>query len=142
MAKTIAFTAKLTLTEDVVTLSNASSTKTQTRESTLTAIHQTLQNVGTAREAVSLVDINITNATGAEYVVLLFNRDATNFVTVEQQTGAATYAIIGKMLPGEPYGAHRRPKLDVSGYGGLFLTANTAACNVEVVASSAGNPLA
>lgn len=142
MANEISLTAKLSVTKNSVTVTNAVSTKTQTMESAKEKLHHTVQGVGTTREAVSLGDVDKTNATGGEYIVLLCNRDTTNFVIVEVQTGASTYQQVGLMRPGEFWGPVRMQKLDASGYGGLFLDADNTDCDVEVVACEAGDPTA
>jgi hypothetical protein len=149
MANEISLTAKLSVSKGSVSIANAISTKTQSMASTTgfgggaadDMCHHT-QNVGTTREAIDLVDVDNTNATGGEYILLLYNRDATNYVTVEVQTGAASYWTVGIMRPGESWGPNRLPKLDGSGYGGVFCDADTAACRVEVLACEAGDPAA
>lgn len=140
MAKTAAWTVKLLVTEGDVTMTNSQITKTQTRESTLTTIHHTIQPVDTSREALDIGSIDITNASGKEYGFIVYNRDTTNFVTVEVKIGSSTYWPLTKMMPGEPYAVPRAPKLDSSGYGGYYLTADTASCDCEVVATSLGDP--
>lgn len=140
MANEISITAKIAATKNSVTVTNAVSTKTQTMSSTSTYLSHIAQEVETSREAVSIGDVDISNATGLEYLLLLANRDSTNYVTVEVKTGASTYQTCGIIRPGEFWGPVRLPKLDASGYGGIYLTANTATCEVEVVAVEAGDP--
>lgn len=142
MANEIAFTAKISAAKNSVTVTNTVSTKTQTMATTATYLTHIAQDVGTSREVVSLGDVDNTNATGDEYILLLANRDSTNYVTVEVRTGASTYQSCGVMRPGEFWGPVRLSKLDSSGYGGIYVTANTAACEVEVVAAEAGDPAA
>jgi hypothetical protein len=147
MANEITLTSKLSVSKGGISVANAVSSKTQSMASTTghgggpaTYMTDHNQNVGTTREAVNLVDVDNSNATGGEYILRLCNLDSTNFVTVEIQTGASTYATVGIMRPGEPWGPVRLPKLDASGYGGIFVDADTAACSVEVTAAEAGDP--
>lgn len=142
MANEISLTAKISATKSSVTVTNSTSTKTQTMAAAAAHMHHTIQAVGTSREAVALGDVDNSNATGDEYWVLLFNRDATNFVIVEALVGSATYYQVGLMRPGECWGPVRMQKLDGDGYGALYMDADTAACNVEVVAVEAGDPAA
>lgn len=140
MASEIQLTAKLNAAKNSVTVANAVSTKTQTMASTLDKLHHTVQAVSTSREALSLGDVDNSNATGDEHIVLLFNRGETYNVKVEVKTGASTYQQSGLMRPGEPWGPVRMQKLDASGYGGLYLTSVTGDSDVEVVACAAGDP--
>ncbi len=142
MAKTIAFTAKLVLTEGDVTMLNSKTDKTQIRESTLTAIHHTVQSVAGTEEALSVGDVNIASSGGADYVIQLWNRDTgSGYVEVLTETAAGTYHPMGKMLAGEPFGPIRRAKNVNASYGGIFLKGSTAGPrDVEVLVSSAGDP--
>lgn len=142
MANEITIQSKLTATKGGSSVTNYTSDFTITMESTLTKMTNLVQGVGTTREAVDVGDVDITNATGAQYLLQLTNNDATNFVLLEVQTGASTYWTVGVMLPGESWGPVRLPKLDGSGYGGIFMDADTAACDVNVVAVAAGDPTA
>lgn len=147
MANEITLTAKILATKNSVSVTNSVSTKVQSMAASTgfgggaaeDVAHHT-QNVGTSREAVDLVDVDNSNATGGEYILMLYNRDDTNFVTVEINTGSSAYFQVGLMRPGEPWGPVRMQKLDASGYGGIFLDADTAACQVEVLAIEAGDP--
>lgn len=141
MANEIGFTAKLTVQKSGVTVTQQTSTKTQSMATALTKLHHTVQSVGTSEESVSVGDVDISNATGDQYLVLFYNRNATNYVEVSVKYAATpSYWVIGVMRPGEPWGPARIPKLDGSSLGGLFLKANTAACDVEVTVCEAGTP--
>jgi hypothetical protein len=146
MANEIQMNSGLKATKNSVTVQTSPAvtfSKIQTMEAALNKEHHTTQAVGTSEEAVSIGDIDNSNATGDEYIVQLVNRDSTNYVEVKVKYAATpSYWTIGVMRPGEPWGPARVPKLDGSSLGGLFLKANTAACNVEVVACEAGDPAA
>jgi hypothetical protein len=87
-----------------------------------------LQSVGTSREAVVLGDVS----TAKSYLVRLRNNDATNYVELEVYN-ATNYVKAGILYPGEIWGPARIPE-NIT----LHLTANTAACVVEVIAAEAG----
>jgi hypothetical protein len=87
-----------------------------------------LQSVGTSREAVVLGDVS----TAKSYLVRLRNNDATNYVELEAYN-ATNYVKAGILYPGEIWGPARIPE-NIT----LHLTANTAACVVEVIAAEAG----
>lgn len=140
MANEITIQSKLTATKGGSSVTNYTSDFTISMNTALTKMASVVQGVGTVREAVELGDVDISNATGDEYWIRLTNNDSTNFVTVEVKTGASTYAVIGKMYAGESWGPVRMAKLDGSGYGGIYLTANTAACDVDVTICEAGDP--
>ena len=142
MSSEISLTSKLQVTKNAVTVVNAVSTKSQTMAAALEKLHHTVQAITTAREAVSLGDVDNSYAAGDEHFVVLYNRGETYNVKVEVKTGASTYQQVGLMRPGEPWGPVRMQKLDVSGYGGLYLTSVTGDADVEVVASEAGDPAA
>ncbi len=142
MAKTIVFTAKLVLTEGDVVMLNSKTDKTQLRESTLTAIHHTIQSVAGTEEALSVGDVNVSYASGSDYVIQLWNRDTgAGYVEVLTETAAGTYDHMGKMLAGEPFGPIRRAKNENGSFGGIFLRGSDAGPrDVEVLVSSAGDP--
>lgn len=133
----IEMTFKLTLNEGVVSMTNAQSSKNQTRESTLDKIHHTIQNVGTSYEDVSTGDVTLTK----QHVMCLMNRDATNFVTVAALKDGSNMAEQFIMLPGECCGPFRLA-LQSAGYPKLQMKADTAACAVEVLVGDAGDPAA
>jgi hypothetical protein len=139
MANEITTAFKLSVTKGGVTITNATGTgtKTQTIQSNLTGVvHHTVQSVGHAEaEALSLGDVTLT----ADHMVLLINRDATNFVTVNANKSADHLAVCGKMLPGESWGPVRLLAQTAS-YPSITLQADTADCLVEVVACDAGDP--
>lgn len=148
MANEISLTAKLSVTANSVTVTNATSTKTQSIDADFDvtnppALHHTLQEVGTSEEAVDLGDIDTTNATGDEYMLLLANRDATNYVDVFvklTEGSPDTYKQIGRMRPGEFWAGRMVQATAADDIGGIYLKADTAACQVEVVACEAGVP--
>lgn len=143
MANEITLTAALQASKNSVKVVNSTTAKIQNMETVKTHMTHEIQNVGTSEEALDVGDVDITNATGGEYMVLLFNRDATNYVSVEVKYAATpSYWVIGIMRPGEPWGPVRLPKLDGSSLGGIYLKANTAACDVEIVVVEGGNPAA
>jgi hypothetical protein len=146
MANEIQMNSGLKATKNSVTVQTSPAvtfSKIQTMESTLDKEHHTVQAVGTSEEALSLGDVDNSNATGDEYMVQCINRDPTNYVEVLVKYAATpSYWVIGKMRPGEPWGPVRLPKLDGSSLGGIYLKANTASCDVEVVTFEAGDPAA
>ena len=142
MANAINVTSKLSATFSAEVFTNTLTTLNTVPETTSTKGAHIAQTVGTAREAVLIGDVDITNATGNDYWLQLRNVDATNYVTVEMQYGAATYLQIGMMRPGGSWGPNLLPKLDGSGYNGIFLDADTADCLVVGVAAEAGDPAA
>ena len=142
MANEISLQFKLQAAKNGATIVNATTTKTQTMASTATSMTHLTQNVGTSREAVDLGDVDNSNATGGEYLVLLRNMDDTNWCMVELNHGSSAYYQVGLMRPGECWGPVRMQKLDGSGYGGLFLDFDTAGGEIEVLACEAGDPAA
>lgn len=60
---------------------------------------------------------------------MLKNLDATNFITVY---AASAGTVVGKMLPGEPYGPVRLG----SGMQAPYVKADTAACQMEVLVAN------
>jgi hypothetical protein len=138
MSNEITITAKLLAAKNNASVSNSVSSKTQTMESTLDNLHHTVQDVGTSSESVSLGDITV----GDQHWILLKNLDPTNFVTVHVRKDVTpTDTVAGIMLPGEPFGPVRAGA-QTGGYPHYRMTANTAACPVEVVACDAGDPTA
>jgi len=100
-------------------------------------MHHTIQSVGSgAKEIPSVGDVDVTK----QYGVLLYNRDATNFVTVYVRKDVTpTDTEAGKMLPGEPWGPVRMPA-QAAGYPVIYMQADTAACDVEVTVVDLGDP--
>lgn len=138
MANEITVQAKLTAAKNGASITNATSSKTQTMESTLEKLHHTVQEVGTSSEAVSLGDVDVSK----QHWILLRNLDATNFVTVHiRKDVTPTDTVAGVMLPGESFGPVRAGA-QTAGYPHYRTTADTAACPVEVGACDAGNPAA
>lgn len=132
MANEISVTAKLTFAYGGTTITNATSTDSITLNTSGldgSAI-QNVQTVGTSREALVVGDVD----TASAYFVLLRNKDATNYVTVETYD-STNYVASGIMYAGELYGPVRVPAGKT-----IHLTANTAACQVETVVCEAGVP--
>jgi hypothetical protein len=91
------------------------------------------QSVGTAAEDVALLDIDLAN----QHIVMLTNKDATNFVTIyDRKDATPTDVTTAVIYPGESYGPVRRIA-QTAGYPKLRMLADTASCNVEVVACEA-----
>jgi hypothetical protein len=136
MANEVTLNAKLTISKGGASVTNLTSTKSQNIQSTLPG-HQIdeVQSVGTSRTSISLGSI----AVASQYFLLLRNQDPTNFVKVEVQSGVATWGVAGFMKPGETFGPVRCAAQS-GGYPVYVLTADTAACDVEVVAGEAGDP--
>lgn len=137
MANEITFTAKLEAKKNNVSISPLVTSKVQTMESTLTKMHHSVQSVGSgAAEELSVGDVDVTKQHG----VLLYNRDAANYVTVRVRKDAVpTDTDVGVMRPGEPWGPVRMPA-QAAGYPKIMLQANVAACDVEVLVCDAGDP--
>jgi len=117
----------------VTSVGNAVKTATLVGNVTNARAFSNTQAVGTAEEPVELLDVSITQ----QYVVMLTNKDATNYVVVKVETGAATYHIIGRIYPGESWGPVRMPVPASTPYPRLAVLADTAACNVEVICGEA-----
>lgn len=133
----ITWLAKLTLIEGNVTVTNSKSQADQTRESTLTKLHHTIQNVdSTTAENLSLGDLSLAK----EISVLLQNLDQTNYVEIEFHKDGSNLATVCRMRPNEFFLA--RLNAQSGGYPKIMLKANTAPCDVEIVAGEAGNPAA
>lgn len=139
MANEITFDAKLKAQKNNVSVTQITTSKTQTMEAALTKMHHTVQSVGSgAAEDLSTGDVDLTK----QYVVLLWNRSAANFVTVTVRKDVTpTDTSNGIMLPGEPWGPVRMPA-QVGGYPKIRLQGDTAACDVEVTVVEAGDPTA
>ncbi len=132
MPNEITLTSGLSHSHSGSTLNTGSRSKTVTVETTFTVQrhHFTVQNVGTSREAMSVGDVD----TAKDYMVALKNLDGTNFVKVEVYD-STNYVYAFNIEPGEPFGPVR-----VDGGKTLHLTADAAACSVEVAVSDAGDP--
>lgn len=92
-----------------------------------------VQVVGTSAEDVDLQDLTLTE----QHIVFLTNKDATNYVEIyDRKDATPTDTLTGIIYPGEMYGPVRRPAQS-GGYPKLRMAANTASCNVEVVACEA-----
>ena len=112
---------------------NAVKTATLLGDATNSRAFSNTQLVGTAEEPVALLDVSITQ----QYVVMLTNKDATNFVVVKVEVSAAAYHIIGRIYPGESWGPVRMPVPASTPYPRLAVLADTAACSVEVICGEA-----
>lgn len=133
MPNEISVTAKLTFSYSGTTITNATSTDSITLNTAGGLDGSALQNVqtvGTSRESLVVGDVD----TASAYFVLLRNKDADNYVTVETYD-STNYVASGIMYPGELYGPVRVPAGKT-----IHLTANTAACQVETVVCEAGAP--
>ena len=142
MANEIELTSKLSATKGGVTVVNVTTTKRQTMSTTADDMIEGTQVIPTSETALDVGDVDITNATGDEYIVQLYNADSTNYVSVLIKTGSSTYSNPMLMRPGESWGPNRIAKLDGSGYGGIYLKADTASCRIGKVVVEAGDPAA
>ena len=112
---------------------NAVKTATLLGDATNSRAFSNTQLVGTAEEPVALLDVSIAQ----QYVVMLTNKDATNYVVVKVEVSAAAYHIIGRIYPGESWGPVRMPVPASTPYPRLAVLADTADCNVEVICGEA-----
>lgn len=137
MANEITFKASLKGQKNNVSVSQLTDSKIQTMESTVEKLHHTVQSVGSgAAEDVSTGDVDVTK----QHCILLYNRSATNFVTVTLRKDATpTDVTAGIMRPGEPFGPIRAPA-QAAGYPKYRMQADTATCDVEVTVIDAGDP--
>lgn len=145
MASEVQFTAKIAAAKLSVSMTNLVSTKTQNMQAaTFVAQHMqhNVQAVGASEEALDVGDVDISNATGGDYAVLLFNRDTgLNYVEVKYKiTAGPTYWIAAKLLAGECFLAGRVPKLDGSSLGGIYLKSSSGTQNVESLVVEMGDP--
>ncbi len=121
MANEITITAKLSVSKGGTSVANA--TSTDSIDMAGTNMMTLVQSVGTSAEAVGpLTDID----TASSYFVLFRNKDSTNYVEVSFDAGG-TYSL--RMNAGELCGPFR-----VVAGEAIHLRANTAACEVEVIA--------
>lgn len=139
MPNEITFNASLRAQKNNVSVAQLTTQKVQTMESTIEKLHHTVQSVGSgAAEDVSTGDVDVTK----QYCILLYNRDAANFVTVTVRKDVTpTDVDVGIMRPGEPFGPLRAPA-QAGGYPKYRMKADTAACDVEVTVIDAGDPAA
>ena len=138
MANEITFQASLKVTKNNVSVAQLTTAKTQTMEAALTKLHHTTQSVGTSAEDLSSGDVDITK----QYLVQLWNRASANYVTVRiRKDVTPTDTDVGVMRPGEPWGPVRMPAQS-GGYPKILLISNTAASDVEVTVTDAGDPAA
>lgn len=148
MANEISLSFKLAATKNSVTVQNAVQTKVQTMQSDLDAMRAITQEVASAtKEAVELGDVDATNASGADYMLAMVNRDSTAAVDVYvgfDDSSSQGYIHVGQMKPGEPWGPVRLQKATEDTYhtGNIFIAGNGGTALVEVIAVACGNPSA
>lgn len=132
MADEIRITSLITHNDGSASATTGTTTVDVDVETTITSQKHILnvQNVGTSREAIVTGDVD----TSKDYFVRFKNLDDTNFVKIE--TYDSTNYVYGfNIEPGETFGPAR-----VDGGKTVHLTADTAACSVEVFACDAGDP--
>jgi hypothetical protein len=113
--------------------SNTTQTNGVDPDTTAVRAFKNVQIAGTSSEDVDLQDLTLTE----QHIVMLTNKDATNYVEIyDRKDATPTDTLTGIIYPGETYGPVRRPAQS-GGYPKLRVLANTAACNVEVVACEA-----
>jgi hypothetical protein len=113
----------------------SNTTKTQDMDPDATAVRafKNVQAIGTSAEDVDMQDLTLTE----QQKVMFTNKDATNFVDIYVRKDATpTDTHVGRIYPSETWGPVRMPAQS-GGYPKLRLQADTAACNVEVVACEA-----
>jgi len=139
MANEITIQASLKSQKNNISVSQITTSKVQTMESTQEKMHHTVQDVGTgAVEDLSSGEVDLTK----RYMVLLYNLTSAKNVTVRvSKHGAPTDPDVGIMRPGEPWGPVRMPAQS-GGYPKLLMISNTAASDVEVTVTEAGDPAA
>jgi len=131
MAVTSTLTIRLSHSDGVSTISNASSSVTFSIPGTVVGDHITnTQAVGTSREALVVGDV----LTSERYVFVARNLDATNYVEVETYDGVA-YVVCSHLEPGEMCA------FVVSASKTIHLKANTAECRVETFVGEIGTPV-
>ena len=137
MANEITFESGLTVAKNNVSVSQLTKSKVQTMEAALTKVHHTVQEIGFgAAEDLTTGDVNLAK----QHLVHLVNRASANFVTVTIRKDATpTDVTAGIMRPGEPWGPVRMPA-QAGGYPKIRLQSDTAASDVEVTVSDAGDP--
>ena len=113
--------------------SNTTKTNGVDPDATSVRAFKNVQIAGTSAEDVNLLDLTLTE----EHIVLFTNKDATNFVDIYVRKDATpTDTHVGRIYNTESWGPVRMPAQS-GGYPKLRFIADTAACNVEVVACEA-----
>jgi hypothetical protein len=134
----ITFQSKLQFTKNNQTYTNAQQQTVVSSSAAAAAGHHTTQEVGLTSEEVSLGDVDVS----VEYGLRLQNHSTVNFVDVFLRKDVTpTDVWAGRMRPHEPFGPLRAPP-QTAGYPHYRLLADTASCDVEVVAFDAGVPAA
>jgi hypothetical protein len=124
---------KLQFSSGGIEASNTTQTNGVDPDTTAVRAFKNPQVIGTSAEDVDLQDLTLTE----EHIVLLTNKDATNYVDIYYRKDATpTDTHAGRIYPTEMWGPVRLPAQS-GGYPKLRMVANTAACNVEVVACEA-----
>jgi hypothetical protein len=130
---TITRNVNFTWNNGYISVGNAVKTQSLLANASAIRAFSNTQAVGTANEPVNLLDVSIAN----QYVIMLTNKDATNFVVVKVEVSAAAYHIIGRIYPGESWGPVRMPIPASTPYPRLAVQADTGACDVEVICGEA-----
>lgn len=132
MANEITVLSNLTHSAGGSTVTSATTSDVVNDDSTTKRHSLIVQDVGfSASEAASMGDVN----TAKQYWVRLRNLDATNYVLVYVTSGGSDVEI-GRMNPGETWGPCRMKAVAASNPT-LKVKADTAACQVEVIACQA-----
>jgi hypothetical protein len=130
---TITRNVNFTWNNGYISVGNAVKTQSLLANASAIRAFSNTQAVGTANEPVNLLDVSIAN----QYVIMLTNKDATNFVVVKVEVSAAAYHIIGRIYPGESWGPVRMPIPASTPYPRLAMQADTLPCDVEVICGEA-----
>lgn len=130
----IQLTSGLSITSGVEPYASASTTFTASAETGFERGIKVEQLVGTDPENVNIGDIDGTK----EYFLQMRNMDDTHFVTVSVQKSAQVTTVAGIMRAGESFGPIRCGGQDVDGFPNWEMQADTHACEVVVVACTAG----
>ena len=139
MANELVITAGLNAILSGVRAQTTATGKTQSAAATALNVVGKTQEIA-ARAAVDVGSLDITLATGDEYIICMYNRSAAGIVTVELEYTTDTYVVVGTMRPGEPWGPVRMPKMTHANYGNLHITPSAGTMYVEVTAAEAGTP--
>ena len=86
-------------------------------------------------EAVDLLDVD----TAAQYVIMLTNKDATNYIEVSVDASALVNTIVGRMYPGESWGPVRMMVPTTGVYPQLSMKCVLGTANVEVICGEAAH---
>lgn len=130
---TITRNVNFTWNNGYISVGNAVKTQSLLANTSAIRAFSNTQAVGTSNEPVDLLDVSIAD----QYVIMLTNKNATNFVVVKVEVSAAVYHIIGRIYPGESWGPVRMPVPASTPYPRLAMQADSSACDVEVVCGEA-----